>query len=94
MLKKLGRHIGYVGNALELGTGLYEVFGEDKSPLEVGAKAAGGFGGAYVGGEFLGTVGAAAGGPPGAFIGVLIGGTAGAFVGEAGVERAIEWLKE
>ncbi|MDA3640303.1 hypothetical protein PFI50_12900 [Mycobacterium xenopi] len=94
VLKKLGRHIGYVGNALELGTGLYEVFGEDKSPLEVGAKAAGGFGGAYVGGEFLGTVGAAAGGPPGAFIGVLIGGTAGAFVGEAGVERAIEWLKE
>jgi hypothetical protein len=93
-LKRLGSRIGYVGNALELGTGLYEVFGEGKSPLEVGAKAAGGFAGAYVGGEFLGTAGAAIGGPPGAFVGALIGGTAGAFVGEAGIERAIEWLEE
>lgn len=93
-LEKLGRRLGYVGNAVELGEGLYEIFGEGKSPLEVGAKAAGGFAGAYVGGEFLGVAGAAIGGPPGAFIGALIGGTAGAIVGEAGVERALEWLQE
>lgn len=93
-LEKVGRRFGYVGNALELGEGLYEIFGEGKSPLEVGAKAAGSLAGAYVGGEFLGVAGAAIGGPPGAFIGVLIGGTAGAFVGEAGVERALKWLPE
>lgn len=92
-LKKFGR-IGYVGTALEFGTGLYEVIEEGKSPLEVGAKAAGGFAGAYGGAEVGGLFGAVVGGPPGAFIGALFGGTAGAFGGDWLDEHGYKWLAE
>ncbi|WP_442930537.1 putative alpha/beta hydrolase [Mycobacterium sp. NBC_00419] len=90
---RLGKHIGYAGSALELGTGLYEVFSEGKNPVEVAAKAAGGMAGAWALGEIGAGIGAV-GGPPGAFAGALVLGTAGAFLGEGAAERAIDWIKE
>ena len=89
---KLGKHVGYVGSALEMGTGIYEVFSEGKDPVEVVAKAGGGMAGAWALGEFGAGVGAVAG-PPGAFAGALIFGTAGAFAGEAAADKVIEFFK-
>jgi len=93
-LEKLGHRVGRFGSALELGTAAYEIFGEHKSPLEVGSKVAGGMAGMWAGSEALGPVGALVAGPPGAFVFALAGGVGGAFVGEYGVDSAIKWLKE
>ncbi|EID15887.1 hypothetical protein MXEN_05410 [Mycobacterium xenopi RIVM700367] len=93
-LARLGGRIGTVGSALEFGTALYEVFGEGKSPVEVGAKAAGGIAG-MAGASWAGAEGGLLiAGPPGAFAGALIGGTAGAFGGEWSAEQIISWLRK
>jgi hypothetical protein len=93
-LKKFGSRVGGVGSALELGVGLYEVFGEGKSPLEVGAKTVGGVAGAWGLGQVGALGGGAIAGPPGVFAGALFFGTLGAFSGEKAAERALEWLKK
>jgi hypothetical protein len=72
----------------------YEVFGENKSPLEVAAKTAGGMAGMWAGSEALAPIGGAVAGPPGAFIFALAGGVGGAYLGENGVDSVIKWLKE
>lgn len=93
-LENLGRRMGYVGSALTLGVGLYDVFANDQSLLEVTAKGGGAIGGGLAGAKFGGAVGGLAAGPPGAFTGALIFGTAGAFGGEATVEKVLEWVKK
>lgn len=62
--------------------------------MEVGAKAAGGFGGMWLGAEGGGLAGGAIAGPPGGFVGALILGTAGAFGGEWGADQVTTSLKE
>ena len=92
-LKEFGGKFGYIGSAIDLGTGLYEVFGEGKSPVDVAVKAGGGMAGAWAFGEFGAYGGAAIGGPPGAFIGALGLGTVGAFVGEDTAESFMKWVR-
>jgi hypothetical protein len=91
-LNKIGSRFGAAGNALALGTGIYEWLGEGKAPGEILSKAAGGWAGAWGGAEIVGGVGGALGGPPGAFIGALGGSVLGAFGGEALAGRAYQWL--
>ncbi|MBI3214496.1 MAG: hypothetical protein HYZ38_11785 [Mycobacterium sp.] len=93
-LKEFGGKFGYIGSAIDLGTGLYEVFGEGKSPVDVAVKAGGGMAGAWVLGEAGGFLGGAVGGPPGALIGALGAGTVGAFVGENRAEAFMRWVRE
>lgn len=92
-LKKLGSHVGAVGSVIELGTGIYEIFGEGKSPVEVVGKAGGSLAGAWAFGEAGAWAGGAVGGPPGAFVGALVLGTVGGFVGEDAAEKMIKWLE-
>ena len=91
-LKRVAGRFGWPGNALSLGTGLYEWLGEGKSPLEIGAQAAGGMAGTWAGIEAGTPIGAAIGGPPGAFIGALILGTLGGLGGDAAGGRVYQWL--
>lgn len=91
-LNKAAGRMGWPGNALALGTGLYEWLGEGKSPLEVGAKAAGGWAGLSMGAEAGGEFGAFLGGPTGAFIGAFAGGLLGGFGGDWLGERGYQWL--
>jgi hypothetical protein len=93
-LQKVAGRIGGVGSALEFGTGFYEMFVEGKSPLEVGAKAAGGVAGTWTGIETGTPLGAAIAGPPGAFIGALLLGTLGGLGGDWMGGRAYQWLTE
>jgi len=93
-LKKFGGKFGYVGTAIDFGTGLYEVFGEGKNPVDVVVKAGGGMAGAWAFGELGAIGGGAVGGPPGAFIGALGLGTVGAFVGENRAEAFMKWIRE
>lgn len=92
-LKRFGGRIGYVGNALELGTGVYE-WRHGAPAGEIIAKAGGGLVGAWAGGEGGAWLGGAIAGPPGAFIGALALGTAGAFFGEDYSQKAFTWLTE
>ena len=89
---KLGKRIGYAGNAVDLGVGLYEWLEEDKSPVEM-TKSAGGLAGAWALGEPSAMAGGALFGPPGAFVLGLAGATAGAFGGEYVAEQVYEYLK-
>lgn len=92
-LKRFGSKFGYVGNAVELGTGLYEL-AHGAPPGEVAAKAVGGWAGAWAGAEGVGAVGAWIGGPPGAFFGALAGGTVVGLFGDKLGEKAFKWLTE
>ncbi|CAN5617240.1 hypothetical protein BH10ACT9_BH10ACT9_56910 [soil metagenome] len=92
-LTKFGGRLGAVGNAVEFGTGLYDVFVKGGSPVDVLVKAGGGMAGAWALAPAGGYVGGAMGGPPGAFIGALLFGTAGAFGGQELAEGALEWVK-
>jgi hypothetical protein len=92
-LKKFGSHVGWVGSALEIGTGLYEW--RHGEPLgEVAAKGGGGFAGAWGAGWFGARAGGTFFGPPGAFIGGLVLGTAGGFGGEWLGKHGFKWLTE
>jgi hypothetical protein len=91
-LKTIGGKLGWAGNAIDLGVGLYEW--QHGAPLgEVLSKSAGGMAGAWTLGAIGAEGGAAVAGPPGAFVGALIFGTAGAFGGEQ-AGTAYEWLTE
>ena len=90
---KLGKHFGYAGSALELGSGLYEWLAEDKSPVEIVTKSVGGLAGAWAVGEPAAMAGGFVAGPPGAFIAGLGGATVGAFGGEAVAERVYQYFK-
>ena len=92
-LAKVGKHVGWVGSVLEMGTGIYEW--QHGAPVgELAAKAAGGWAGA----TGLGMAGAAGGsfigGPPGAFFGALALGTYGAFMGDEYGDKLYKWLTE
>ncbi|AQT78541.1 hypothetical protein B1R94_03710 [Mycolicibacterium litorale] len=91
-LKTLGRRIGVVGSALDLGVGAYEVFVEGKPLVDVAVETGGGMAGAWAGAEAGGFV-LSGFGPPGVFIGVLAGGVGGAFAGERAAGRLLEWVK-
>lgn len=92
-LKRLAGRVGYVGNALEFGTGLYEW--QHGAPLgEIAMKAGGGVAGAWIFGEGGAWLGGAIAGPPGAFIGALIFGAAGGIVGDNVGKDAFTWLTE
>jgi len=92
-LKKIGGRLGAVGNAIDIGVGLYEIAHGADAGEEI-AKGAGGWAGVWAGGQAVGALGLAVGGPPGAFVGALIGGTAGAFGGEWGADKIYKWLTE
>lgn len=92
-LSKFGGHLGAVGNAVEFGVGVYDVFVKGESPVDVLVKAGGGMAGAWALAPTGGYVGGAVGGPPGAFVGALLFGTAGAFGGQELAEGALEWVK-
>jgi hypothetical protein len=90
-LKKIGGKLGWVGNAIDLGVGLYEW--QHGAPLgEVVTKSAGGMAGAWALGAIGAEGGAAIAGPPGAFVGALVLGTVGAMGGEEAGEAAYKWL--
>jgi hypothetical protein len=91
-LKRIGSRFGYAGSALALGTGIYEVLGEGKSPGEALSKAAGGWAGAWGGAEIGGELGAAFDGPVGAFIGAVGGSVLGAYGGDWLGEHGYQWL--
>jgi hypothetical protein len=92
-LKKIGKHIGWAGNAIVLGAGVYNWLHGAPASEEI-AKGVGG----WVGATELGGLGAWGGGivagPPGAFAGALILGTAGAFGGEKIADSVYAWLRE
>ncbi|MGB8403562.1 MAG: hypothetical protein WCE30_05715 [Mycobacterium sp.] len=91
-LKRIGGRLGVVGSALDVGIGLYEIYGEDKPAGEVIAKGLGGFAGAYE----LAPFGAEAGatfGPVGAFTGALLAGAVGAYGGEYATDFVMKWMK-
>ncbi|BBZ00953.1 hypothetical protein MCHIJ_03900 [Mycolicibacterium chitae] len=92
-LGKLGQRLGTVGSVVTLGVGAYDVLVNDKSLLEVGAKAGGSAAGIWLGIKGGGLVGGAIAGPPGAFFGALLVGTAGGFVGDDVAEKALAWMK-
>ncbi|WP_099023668.1 putative alpha/beta hydrolase [Mycolicibacterium palauense] len=92
-LSKLGGRLGAVGSALEFGVGVYDIAVNDASPVDVIAKAGGGFAGAVALGQFGAWGGGAVAGPPGAFVGGLVFGTAGAFGGEKAAERIVDWIR-
>ncbi|MFA5710813.1 hypothetical protein [Mycolicibacterium sp.] len=92
-LNDLGRRFGRVSSALTLGVGIYDVFVNDRSPVEVVAETGGAMAGASALAPYGASVGAVAG-PPGAFVGALVFGTAGAFGGQLAVEKTIEWIKK
>jgi hypothetical protein len=91
-IKDLSRRMGYAGNVLGFGVGLYDVFIDHKSPVDVLATNAAGWGGGLVGAEF----GAAAGaplGPVGIFVGAFAGGIAGSVYGEQAMESVLKLAK-
>jgi hypothetical protein len=92
-LKKIGQHVGQVGNAIDIGVGVYSWL-HGAPAGEVIAKGAGGWAGAWAGGQFGGGFGVLVGGPPGALAGALILGTAGAVGGEKLAGNAYKWLTE
>lgn len=90
VLKKIGGNLGFAGNLVDAGVGLYE-WRTGTPAGEVLAKTGGSMGGAFA----LGAVGAQFGlvaGPPGAFAGAFILGTAGAIGGEEAGEAIYKWL--
>lgn len=90
VLKKIGGNLGFAGNLVDAGVGLYE-WRTGTPAGEVLAKTGGSMGGAFA----LGAVGAQFGlvaGPPGAFAGAFILGTAGAIGGEEAGEAIHKWL--
>jgi hypothetical protein len=90
-LKKIGGKLGWVGNAIDFGVGLYEW--RHGAPLgEVVSKTAGGMAGAWALGAIGAEGGVAVAGPPGAFVGALVLGTVGAFGGEEAGKAAYKWL--
>ncbi|CAJ1509028.1 hypothetical protein [[Mycobacterium] burgundiense] len=93
-LSDVGRRMGRVSSALTLGVGLYDIFVNDRSPVEVAAETGGAVAGAWALAPYGASVGGAAAGPPGAFVGALVFGTAGAFGGQVAVEKTIEWIKK
>jgi hypothetical protein len=92
-LSKFGGRLGAVGSAIDLGTGIYDVFVNDASLVDVAVKAGGGMAGAWALAPAGGYVGGVVGGPPGAFVGALLFGTAGALGGQELAEGALEWVK-
>lgn len=91
-LEGIAKRVGHYSSALELGLAAYEIW-EGKPADEVLAKTGGGMAGAWA----LGSIGAqigSAGGPVGVFAGMFVGSIAGAYLGEAGAERALQWMKE
>ena len=90
-LKKIGGKLGWVGNAIDFGVGLYEW--QHGAPLgEVASKTAGGMAGAWALGALGAEGGVAIAGPPGAFVGALVLGTVGAVGGEEAGKAAYKWL--
>ncbi|OBG15830.1 hypothetical protein A5765_08800 [Mycolicibacterium celeriflavum] len=90
VLKKIGGNLGFAGNLVDVGVGLYE-WRTGTPAGEVLAKTGGSMSGAFA----LGAVGAQFGlvaGPPGAFAGAFILGTAGAIGGEEAGETIYKWL--
>lgn len=92
-LTQFGKRLGAVGSAIEFGTGVYDIFINDASPVDVVVKAGGGMAGAWALAPVGGTAGGVVAGPPGAFVGALVFGTAGAFGGQKVAEEALEWVR-
>jgi len=90
VLKKVGGNLGFAGNLVDVGVGLYE-WRTGTPAGEVLAKTGGSMGGAAgLGalGAYLGTPG----GPVGVFAGAFIFGTVGAIGGEETGEAVYKWL--
>jgi hypothetical protein len=90
VLKKVGGNLGFAGNLVDIGVGLYE-WRTGTPGGEVLAKTGGSMGGA----AGLGTLGAylgTPGGPVGVFAGAFILGTVGAIGGEEAGEAVYKWL--
>ncbi|OBI72351.1 hypothetical protein [Mycobacterium sp. E740] len=90
VLKKVGGNLGFAGNLIDVGVGVYE-WRTGTPAGEVIAKTGGSMGGA----AGMGTLGAylgAPGGPVGVFAGAFILGTIGAIAGEEGGEAAYTWI--
>jgi len=64
-LTKFGGRLGAVGNAIECGTGVYDIIVNDASPVDVLVKAGGGVAGAWATAPIGGMAGGAVAGPPG-----------------------------
>lgn len=90
VLTKIGGHLGFAGNLVDVGVGIYE-WRTGTPAGEVIAKTGGSMGGATAmaaAGAYLGTPG----GPVGVAAGAFVLGTAGAFIGEEGGEALYKWL--
>lgn len=92
-LNRIGGRVGWVGTAIDLGVGLYELQ-HGAAPGEVAAKAGGGLAGMWALGEVGAVGGGAIAGPPGAFVGALALGAFGAFKGEEYGQNVYNWLTE
>lgn len=89
-LKSIGGKLGFAGNVIDLGVGIYEWRHGD--PLgQVAAKTGGGMAGAWALGVLGAEGGGAIGGPPGAFLGALVLGTVGGIWGENAGEDLYKW---
>lgn len=89
-LKGIGGKLGFAGNLIDLGVGIYEW--QHGDPLgQVAAKTGGGMAGAWALGALGAEGGGAVGGPPGAFLGALVFGTVGGIWGENAGEDLYNW---
>lgn len=88
-IKKLAGRMGVAGKTLGLGTGVYDVFVDHQSPVDVIATTAAGWGGGLAGAELGASVGAPLG-PVGIFVGAFAGGIAGSVYGERAMESVLE----
>ncbi len=91
-LGDLSKRMGRVNSALTMGVGLYDIFVNDRSPVEVAAEAGGAVVGTWGGVKSGALVGGAVAGPPGAFVGALVLGTAGGFAGGEFGGKVVEWF--
>lgn len=87
-LARIGKNLGRVSSALEVGVGIYEWQSGQKSFGEAVTEVGGSLAGAWALGKAGVAGGALVGGPAGAF--VL--GTAGAVVGGIGGKQGAEWV--